>query len=154
MRQGATWQQAVQWLPELHVLPGMQLPVLAKHDTYGISFEHRDDEGSDEPPASSGETVYPVTDASDSDTGAGRFDTGASTDGGAGADTVNSESSAGSGSPLEAGAGVSVPRLAMDAAAVTGKAGSMVGFSPSRRPAATGVPLKVRDEAHTRKDHS
>ena len=36
--QGATWPQAVQWLEEVEVTPGMRLPLTARHDTYGISF--------------------------------------------------------------------------------------------------------------------
>lgn len=36
--QGGTWQQAVQWLPEVRVAQGMRLPLAASHDTYGISF--------------------------------------------------------------------------------------------------------------------
>ncbi|KAK9803026.1 hypothetical protein WJX72_005333 [[Myrmecia] bisecta] len=36
---GATWQQAVQWIPELHVRKGMRAQLTAKHDTYGISFQ-------------------------------------------------------------------------------------------------------------------
>jgi hypothetical protein len=37
-QQGATWPQAVQWMEELEVAPGMRLPLTASHDTYGISF--------------------------------------------------------------------------------------------------------------------
>lgn len=36
--QGPTWQQAVQWMEEVRVEPGTNLSVLAKHDTYSISF--------------------------------------------------------------------------------------------------------------------
>jgi len=36
--QGLTWQQAVQWLPEVEVHAGSQAGLLTKHDTYGISF--------------------------------------------------------------------------------------------------------------------
>jgi len=36
---GPTWQQAVQWLPEIRVKPGEQLPVIARHDTFSISYE-------------------------------------------------------------------------------------------------------------------
>jgi hypothetical protein len=38
VKQGATWPQAVQWMEELEVAPGMRLPLTASHDTYGISF--------------------------------------------------------------------------------------------------------------------
>ena len=37
-KQGATWPQAVQWMEEVEVAPGMRLPLTASHDTYGISF--------------------------------------------------------------------------------------------------------------------
>lgn len=36
--QGATWQQAVQWMEEVEVEAGQNLPLIARHDTYGISF--------------------------------------------------------------------------------------------------------------------
>ena len=36
--QGPTWQQAVQWMEEVVVAPGMRLPLTASHDSYGISF--------------------------------------------------------------------------------------------------------------------
>ena len=36
--QGPTWQQAVQWLGEVDAQAGSQLSLVAKHDTYGISF--------------------------------------------------------------------------------------------------------------------
>ena len=36
--QGPTWQQALQWIEEKEVSPGCQLSLIAKHDTYGISF--------------------------------------------------------------------------------------------------------------------
>lgn len=36
--QGPTWQQAVQWMPEVEVHAGSQAGLLTKHDTYGISF--------------------------------------------------------------------------------------------------------------------
>ena len=36
--QGPTWQQAVQWMPEVEVHAGSQTGLLTKHDTYGISF--------------------------------------------------------------------------------------------------------------------
>ena len=36
--QGTTWQQAVQWLPEAYVEPGVPLAAVARHDTYGITF--------------------------------------------------------------------------------------------------------------------
>lgn len=36
--QGATWQQAVQWIEEFPVRSGQQLDVVCKHDTYGLSF--------------------------------------------------------------------------------------------------------------------
>ncbi|KAL0046712.1 hypothetical protein WJX82_008116 [Trebouxia sp. C0006] len=35
---GPTWQQAVQWMPEVEVHAGSQAGLLTKHDTYGISF--------------------------------------------------------------------------------------------------------------------
>ena len=36
---GPTWQQAVQWMPEMKVRQGEQVVVHAKHDTFSISFE-------------------------------------------------------------------------------------------------------------------
>jgi len=36
---GPTWQQAVQWMPEVRVKPGEQLAVIARHDTFSISYE-------------------------------------------------------------------------------------------------------------------
>eukprot|EP00899_Mesostigma_viride_P015398 jgi/Mesvir1/2385/Mv22134-RA.2 len=36
---GASWQQAVQQVPEVRVASGQTLPLVAKHDTYGITFE-------------------------------------------------------------------------------------------------------------------
>ena len=44
--QGATWQQAVQWVPERRVCPGNELSVTCKHDTYGVSFAACDGEPS------------------------------------------------------------------------------------------------------------
>jgi hypothetical protein len=35
---GLTWQQAVQWLPEVEVQPGQHLKLMARHDTYSISY--------------------------------------------------------------------------------------------------------------------
>jgi predicted RNA methylase len=35
---GPTWQQAVQWMPEIRVKPGEQLAVTAQHDTFSISY--------------------------------------------------------------------------------------------------------------------
>ena len=36
---GKTWQQAVQLIEEVQVVKNSKLPVMAKHDTYGITFE-------------------------------------------------------------------------------------------------------------------
>jgi predicted RNA methylase len=36
---GPTWQQAVQWMPEIRVKPGEQLAITARHDTFSISYE-------------------------------------------------------------------------------------------------------------------
>ena len=36
--QGATWQQAMQWMEERRVQAGDALEVIASHDTYSISF--------------------------------------------------------------------------------------------------------------------
>jgi len=36
---GKTWQQAVQHVEEVRAVKGSKLPVIAKHDTYGIGFE-------------------------------------------------------------------------------------------------------------------
>jgi hypothetical protein len=36
---GQTWQQAVQYFEEIKVDKGGVLPLLAKHDTYGITFQ-------------------------------------------------------------------------------------------------------------------
>lgn len=47
VKQGATWPQAVQWMEEQEVAPGMRLPLTASHDTYGISFSR----GAPEAPA-------------------------------------------------------------------------------------------------------
>lgn len=37
---GLTWQQAVQWVPEVQVAPGQHLRLTARHDTYAISYSH------------------------------------------------------------------------------------------------------------------
>ena len=42
---GQTWQQAVQYLEEFIVKPGDEAPLVAKHDTYGVSFEVDDTDG-------------------------------------------------------------------------------------------------------------
>ena len=39
---GQTWQQAVQYVEEFEVRPGDRLLLVAKHDTYGVSFEVND----------------------------------------------------------------------------------------------------------------
>lgn len=39
---GQTWQQAVQYFEEIKVEKGGMLPLLAKHDTYGITFQVRE----------------------------------------------------------------------------------------------------------------
>ena len=39
---GPTWQQAVQWVEEICVAPGMELVLKGRHDSYGISFEFED----------------------------------------------------------------------------------------------------------------
>ena len=36
---GKTWQQAVQYIEEVNVVKNAKLPITAKHDSYGISFE-------------------------------------------------------------------------------------------------------------------
>lgn len=36
---GQTWQQAVQYFEEIHLEKGQVLPLVAKHDTYGINFQ-------------------------------------------------------------------------------------------------------------------
>lgn len=36
--QGPTWQQAIQWMEEVRVETGSTVTLLAKHDTYAISF--------------------------------------------------------------------------------------------------------------------
>jgi hypothetical protein len=36
---GQTWQQAVQYFEEIKVEKGGVLPMVAKHDTYGITFQ-------------------------------------------------------------------------------------------------------------------
>ena len=40
---GPTWQQAVQYIEELAMCEGSTLPLVAKHDTYSITFEVHDD---------------------------------------------------------------------------------------------------------------
>lgn len=37
---GLTWQQAVQWVPEVEVQAGQRLLLTARHDTYSISYAH------------------------------------------------------------------------------------------------------------------
>ncbi|KAG7675099.1 hypothetical protein Ndes2526A_g07853 [Nannochloris sp. 'desiccata'] len=39
VEKGPTWQQAVQWMPEMRVKPGEQFAVVARHDTFSISYE-------------------------------------------------------------------------------------------------------------------
>ena len=41
---GRTWQQAVQFVEEVQLNEGATLPVIAKHDTYGITIEIDDAE--------------------------------------------------------------------------------------------------------------
>lgn len=48
--QGPTWQQAVQWVEEVHLVPGQRFNLVAKHDTYGLSFALQ----TDKPAAESG----------------------------------------------------------------------------------------------------
>lgn len=36
---GPTWQQAVQWMQELRVTPGDEINITARHDSYSISYE-------------------------------------------------------------------------------------------------------------------
>jgi hypothetical protein len=43
-QQGATWRQAVQWMPAQPVKSGQELEIIAKHDTYGLSFSFRNSE--------------------------------------------------------------------------------------------------------------
>jgi hypothetical protein len=38
-QKGKTWQQAVQYIEELKVKKGDSMPLIAAHDTYGITFE-------------------------------------------------------------------------------------------------------------------
>merc|ERR1712224_587242 len=60
MSKGRTWQQAVQFMEEIEVERGFTLPVVAKHDTYGISFEVNDME-IDRGELSSGVPLYDPT---------------------------------------------------------------------------------------------
>ena len=48
--QGPTWQQAVQCVEEVHLVPGQRFNLVAKHDTYGLSFALQ----TDKPAAESG----------------------------------------------------------------------------------------------------
>ncbi|CAL8464828.1 g4363 [Coccomyxa elongata] len=47
---GNTWQQAVQWVEEMSVVPGQRFSVVAKHDTYGLSFTLQPESSSDNVP--------------------------------------------------------------------------------------------------------
>ncbi|KAK9917705.1 hypothetical protein WJX75_007354 [Coccomyxa subellipsoidea] len=47
---GPTWQQAVQCVEEVHLVPGQRFNLVAKHDTYGLSFALQ----TDKPAAESG----------------------------------------------------------------------------------------------------
>ena len=41
--QGPTWQQAVQYIPEVPLEDGERYTITAKHDTYGLSFNLKPD---------------------------------------------------------------------------------------------------------------
>lgn len=43
--QGPTWQQAVQYIPEVPLKEGDRYTVTAKHDTYGLSFSLQPEHG-------------------------------------------------------------------------------------------------------------
>ncbi|KAL4447971.1 hypothetical protein ABPG75_005190 [Micractinium tetrahymenae] len=53
---GLTWQQAVQWMPEVAVRPGQHLQLTARHDTYSISYSHALGEEAAGPAAAGGST--------------------------------------------------------------------------------------------------
>jgi predicted RNA methylase len=42
-RDGLHWKQGLQFLPEVHVQPGMQLPLDARHDGSGLAFRWKQD---------------------------------------------------------------------------------------------------------------
>lgn len=44
LQQGATWRQAVQWMPAKPVNIGQELGIAARHDTYGFSFSFLESE--------------------------------------------------------------------------------------------------------------
>lgn len=128
--QGATWQQAVQWVTEVHVQPGMVLPVLAKHDTYGVSFVYQPEAGAEELPADAKVTVS--TGVSDTQ-GAEPNNSGAQGDGNGNSVTIS-----------EPDTGASAHTTAAIAEADDG-ASSSLGSNATPGPAATGVPLKVSE---------
>jgi type II protein arginine methyltransferase len=60
---GPTWQQAVQWVPEVTVQPGDTLVLTARHDTYGISFEVEADKNGGAAALATRQTGVPLVDA-------------------------------------------------------------------------------------------
>lgn len=114
-------------MTEVHVQPGMVLPVLAKHDTYGVSFEQQPEGGVEESLPISDVTVIAEVDASQAAT--------------SGAAVPESRS--------EGSLNVAEPELVVSAVCPATSAGvgarSSLGSDTSPRPVATGVPLKVSD---------
>ena len=120
--------------------PGMQLSVLAKHDTYGISFEHRPGVGGEVPPNSSEFTAYRGPGAGQADTSTDLENTDVIPEPGLHANDLNSIIDANSGLALDSGVGTA------------GRSPAAGGGSSSQgmdvRLAETGVPLKASNSAH------
>jgi len=60
---GPTWQQAVQWMPEVHMEFGDTLVVTASHDTYSISYEIEAELNGGQEALDARSTGVPLTDA-------------------------------------------------------------------------------------------
>ena len=163
--QGATWQQAVQWVPELRVRPGDTLLVTCKHDTYGVSF-HPDTTGrmfgnealadaphaADVPAAAAHEwranAANGARDAHEEAVGSGRSVCATAADG------RDGDVSCGGGLATSARPGTAMAQ-ALEAAAESllsndkvndaeGSADCSVRLSASEEARRTGIPLKVR----------
>ena len=122
--------------------PGMQLSVLAKHDTYGISFEHGPGVGGEVLPNSSEFTAYrgPGADQADTSTYLENTDI---LEPRLHAKGLSSIIDANSGLALDSGVGTAVRSPAAGGGSTAGSSQGM-----DVRLAATGVPLKASNLAH------
>lgn len=96
---GLTWQQAVQWMPEVAVAPGQHLALTARHDTYSISYALPPGMEAAAPDGSTVGDIIELSSTSGSDGGGGG---GQPAGGSSGGEPAGSSSAAG-------GSGSSVP---------------------------------------------